>query len=592
MPPRTPTPVLAGLALVAALICGPCAADGETGPADAGPRVGEPARPDPRADVPTSAGADDPGPGAFWTKHAYFVPSRFRDLPGWLDDNLTDAWKAFRQTCSALSRRTVWAGPCSRSAAMSARNDDEVRRFLEREFTLYEIRNKDRSSSGVITGYYEPLLNGSPRYDPRYPYPVYGVPNDLLFLDARSIPAAANGAPIRARVDGRNAIPVCFEQAAGASCTAPYRLDLGDAKPDIRDRRLRVRTDGNRIVPYYTRAEIERGALRAADVIVWVDNFATLYSMQVQGSGKVRMPDGAYVRLAFAEQNGHPFLPPVRIARTRGLGEPAVLLTRGIPIPLSADDGDAPAPEIADTAMRREPVTRGLQPWGDPQPVASPSAGTGDEDLTPEVARMVELLLKGTGAAGPQRITAGANPGAPPRNDRPIRVEPAANNAGPVQGSEAKAPLAQRPTLFSSDPSFVFFRQIPDSESGPLGALGVPLTPGRSVAVDPRTTPLGSPVFISTDSSPVGSRLNRLMLAQDTGGAIRGPVRADYFWGFGPRAGDMASRMKENGRMWLLLPRDLDLAARAAGLPTRGLGGAADASEAECLVPDPELCVE
>jgi membrane-bound lytic murein transglycosylase A len=114
----------------------------------------------------------------------------------------------------------------------------------------------------------------------------------------------------------------------------------------------------------------------------------------------------------------------------------------------------------------------------------------------------------------------------------------------------------------------------------------VPLTPGRSVAVDPRTTPLGFPVFISTAGPR--STVNRLMLAQDTGGAIRGAVRADYFWGFGSSAGEQASRMKENGRMWLLLPRDLQIAAGNGPL-TRGAGGASDA---ECVVPDPELCVE
>jgi membrane-bound lytic murein transglycosylase A len=142
--------------------------------------------------------------------------------------------------------------------------------------------------------------------------------------------------------------------------------------------------------------------------------------------------------------------------------------------------------------------------------------------------------------------------------------------------------------VFSSDPSYVFFRQIPDSDGGPLGALGVPLTPGRSVAVDPRTTPLGFPVFISTEGQGIGTRLNRLVLAQDTGGAIRGPVRADYFWGFGPGAGERASRMKENGRMWVLLPKDLQVGV-GAQFTTRGGAGA---GEAECLVPDPELCVE
>jgi len=132
----------------------------------------------------------------------------------------------------------------------------------------------------------------------------------------------------------------------------------------------------------------------------------------------------------------------------------------------------------------------------------------------------------------------------------------------------------------------VFFRQIADGEGGPVGALGVPLTAGRSVAVDPRTTPLGFPVFISTVGP--SDTVNRLMLAQDTGGAIRGAVRADYFWGFGSGAGERASRMKEIGRMWLLLPRELQLAAGTGVLTRGGIG----ASDVECVVPDAELCVE
>ena len=117
----------------------------------------------------------------------------------------------------------------------------------------------------------------------------------------------------------------------------------------------------------------------------------------------------------------------------------------------------------------------------------------------------------------------------------------------------------------------------------------MPLTAGRSLAVDPRTTPLGFPVFISTTQSGKHERLNRLMLAQDTGGAIRGAVRADYFWGFGAAAWALASRMKVSAQMWLLMPKEQDISARAMGIRTRGLSRAGDA---ECVIPDPELCVE
>ena len=108
--------------------------------------------------------------------------------------------------------------------------------------------------------------------------------------------------------------------------------------------------------------------------------------------------------------------------------------------------------------------------------------------------------------------------------------------------------------LLNQNASYVFFRELPAGAAGPPGALGVPLTPRRSVAVDPGFVPLGAPVYIAT-TWPLSTRpLNRLMLAQDTGGAIRGPVRADYFWGFGEDAAREAGRMKQALRMWVLLP--------------------------------------
>jgi membrane-bound lytic murein transglycosylase A len=109
--------------------------------------------------------------------------------------------------------------------------------------------------------------------------------------------------------------------------------------------------------------------------------------------------------------------------------------------------------------------------------------------------------------------------------------------------------------LLNSNPSYVFFRELPNGLSGPLGALGVPLAAERSIAVDPRYIPLGAPVFLSTTYPNTGKPLQRLMLAQDTGGAIKGAVRADFFWGAGNEAGRLAGAMKQPGRMWILLPK-------------------------------------
>ena len=111
--------------------------------------------------------------------------------------------------------------------------------------------------------------------------------------------------------------------------------------------------------------------------------------------------------------------------------------------------------------------------------------------------------------------------------------------------------------LLNTNPSFVFFRELPDSGGGPIGALGVPLTPGRSIAVDPRAVPLGAPVFLATTLPLSEQPLQRLVMAQDTGGAIKGAVRADFFWGFGAEAGARAGRMRQRGEMWVLLPNAL-----------------------------------
>ena len=111
--------------------------------------------------------------------------------------------------------------------------------------------------------------------------------------------------------------------------------------------------------------------------------------------------------------------------------------------------------------------------------------------------------------------------------------------------------------LLNANPSYVFFKEekINDPTVGPKGALGVPLTPQRSIAIDPQYIPLGAPVFLATTQPNSKSPLQRLVMAQDTGGAIKNAVRADYFWGFGPQAGDQAGRMKQRGAMWVLLPK-------------------------------------
>ena len=108
--------------------------------------------------------------------------------------------------------------------------------------------------------------------------------------------------------------------------------------------------------------------------------------------------------------------------------------------------------------------------------------------------------------------------------------------------------------IMNSNPSYVFFREI--EGEGPIGGEGVALTAGRSLAIDRSLLPYGVPVFLDADDPmQPGKRLQRLMMAQDTGGAIRGAVRGDVFWGYGSDAEERAGNMKSSGRYWLLLPK-------------------------------------
>lgn len=121
-----------------------------------------------------------------------------------------------------------------------------------------------------------------------------------------------------------------------------------------------------------------------------------------------------------------------------------------------------------------------------------------------------------------------------------------------------RANPAEAPSVMQTNPGVVFFRELPtdanDPDAGPVGALGVPLTPGRSIAVDRSKIPLGSAVFVDSTHPVSQQPIQRFVMAQDTGGAIKGGRRADYFWGFGNQAGEYAGMMKAPVRMWVLTP--------------------------------------
>lgn len=332
-------------------------------------------------------------------------------VAGWPDEDLTASWEAFRQSCAALQRQPAWQAPCAAAAGTPAPSNAALREFFEQYFIPYQATQPDGSTDGLITGYYEPLLNGSRTPSKRFRHPLYGLPDDLLIVD------------------------------------------LGNIYPELKNLRLRGRLEGRRVVPYYSRAEIDNGAapLKGKE-LYWVDDAVELFFLQIQGSGKIALPGGETVRIGYADQNGHPY---------RSIGKALV------------ERGDLPLEKAS---------MQGIKDWG---------------------------------RQNPDKL----------------------------------------PDLLNLNASYVFFRDLPNNLPGPLGALGVPLTAGRSIAVDPRHIPLGAPVFLATTWPNSAKPLNRLMLAQDTGGAIRGVVRADFFWGFGKDAGKQAGSMKQSGKVWVLLPK-------------------------------------
>lgn len=385
---------------------------GET-PADCKPCPASPARP-PAASTsiaPRPAPAPTPPPGGGFPRT--LQPAKWADLPGWNDDDQAAAWPAFIASCRGVASKPHgpgWKRVCDLARAADGKPGHDPRRFFESQFRPYAIQAGDGNATGLVTGYYEPLLRGSRMRAKGYEQPVRGVPDDLL------------------------------------------TIDLGTVFPELKDKRVRGRLEGNKVVPYWSRAEIAaRGDKVPARTLLYVDDAVELFFLQVQGSGRVKLADGTTIRLNYADQNGYPY---------QSIGR--VLVDRG-------------ELKLEDASMQ------GIQAW------------------------------------------ARANPG---RLDE----------------------------LLNSNPSYVFFREAPNGNGGPVGALGVPLTAERSIAVDPRSVPLGAPVFLATTRPNSPKPLNRLVLAQDTGSAITGAVRADFFWGFGKEAGEQAGRMKQSGRMWVLLP--------------------------------------
>jgi membrane-bound lytic murein transglycosylase A len=355
----------------------------------------------------------------------------FTRLPGWRDDPVGEALTAFQRSCTALAKlgdttalgpeglagtAADWRTPCASAAALAPADNDAARRFFEAEFAPYRVANND-DADGLFTGYYEAELKGSRRRDDRFATPLLKRPTDLVMVD------------------------------------------LGLFRPALRGERIAGRVEAGQLKPYDSRAQIVRGSLSAKKLeLVWVDDPVDAFFLQIQGSGRVILDDGAVVQVGYDGQNGQPYVPIGRLLVERG-------------------------------ELSREDVSmQSIRAW------------------------------------------LAAHPG-------------------------------QAAALMDENPSYVFFREL--SGDGPLGAEGVVLTAGRSLAVDRSFLPLGVPLYLdAADPVEASGHLRRLVIAQDTGGAIRGPVRGDVFWGFGKDAASRAGMMKDRGAYYLLLPRAV--AARRA----------------------------
>jgi membrane-bound lytic murein transglycosylase A len=284
-------------------------------------------------------------------------------------------------------------------------------RRLEERFHVFESIALE--GENLFTGYFEPVIEGRDAPQAGLNTPIYAEPQDLV------------------------------------------RIDLSRFAEDLPPRVLVGRVREGRVVPYFSRREIQEGRMLEgrAEPLAYV-NEVDLFFLQIQGSGIVRFPDGRRLRVNYAGSNGHPY---------RAIG----------------------AELIRQEELSREEVT----------------------------LQTIRKYLE-------------------------------------------ENPEAVRPLLFSN-PSYTFFNPV---EEGPLGNIRVPLTPGRSLALDHRLFPRGGLAYVESETAAAGDpestrSLRRFMVVQDTGGVIRGHGRADVFWGNGPEAEWAAGHMKHPGRLLLLVAK-------------------------------------
>lgn len=367
------------------------------------------------------AAPDDVDPG--------FEPIAYSDLPGWDTDDHAAAWAAFRRSCAPILKNAETLGAAAKTAPPAALLAvcrlalsglprtlpvSGARAFFETHFAPHRVTHT--GPAGLLTAYYEPVLDGARAPDARFGVPIYRRPPDLV-----------------------NMVTEAERGNVASRFTHMKKTDAG-------------------LVPYDSRAEIEQGALAGRGLeFLWLAGEVDTFFMHIQGSGRIRLPDGTMVRITYDGKNGHPYTSVGRYL---------------------IDAGHFTAEEMSLDTMKQ---------W---------------------------------------------------------------LSAGAVRGR----------TAMWQNKSFVFFRELVGEEaSDPMGVLEIPLSEGRSLAVDTAFHCIGTPVYVTapTLSHIMGDGgFRRLMIAQDVGSAIRGPERGDLYMGSGDRAGKIAGITKHPGRFTVLLPRD------------------------------------
>jgi membrane-bound lytic murein transglycosylase A len=381
-------------------------------------------------------------------------PIEWNSLQGWGADDHAAAFATFLTSCRPLlrtslrdsERRSMYIAlmqVCRQALAAGRLTNDQARLFFERNFRPLRIV-KLGDNAGFLTGYYEPIVDGSRFPTGIFKVPIYRRPPDLV----------------------------------------PPPHSTGPGFPN-RGQSSRRTSDGT-LVPYYDRGEILDGAFDGKHLeICWIKNQTDALTIQIQGSARVRLEDGAVLRINYDGHNGYPFVPLSRI-----------LIERNI-IP------------------REEMSLERIREWVRANPQSA-------EEISRENRSFMFFRIVG----------------------------------------------------LSDDRQPAGIREAP-REREAIGAQGISLTPGRSIAVDSALHVYGTPFFIQADLPLTGEKrsvsFGHLMIAQDTGSAIVGPARADIFWGSGDRAGQVASHVHHPGNLAMLVPRQLDpvVAGERMPLPPR-----------------------